>query len=45
MIQKKLWSVLYNIEDCLNYDETKMGKELGELINELQKCNIIITKK
>ena len=41
-MKEKLWSILYNLEDYLEYDKTKMGKELGLFINELQKCKITI---
>lgn len=44
-MKEKLWSILYNLEDYLEYDKTKMGKELGLLINELQKCKITIKQK
>ena len=46
-MEDKLWNLLYNLEDYLEYDETKMGKRLGLFINELQKCKVIIkpTKK
>ena len=44
-MEEKLWTILYNLEDYLNYDETPMGKKLGNLINELQECKIIIKNK
>ena len=44
-MKKKLWKMLYNLEDYLEYDETRMGKELGEFIDKLQKCDIKITPK
>ncbi len=44
-MEKKLWKILYDLEDHLEYDETKMGKKLGLFINELQKCEITIKPK
>ncbi len=44
-MKEKLFKMLYNLEDYLEYDRTEIGKELGKLINELQKCKITITKK
>ena len=44
-MKEKLFKMLYNLEDYLEYDRTEIGKELGKLINELQKCSITITKK
>ena len=42
-MEEKLFTILYNLEDYLEYDKTQMGRKLGNFINELQKCNIIIT--
>ena len=36
-MKAKLWKILYNLEDYLEYDKTKMGKELGK-IKEIE-CN------
>ena len=44
-MKEKLWSILYNLEDYLEYDKTEMGKELGLFINQLQKCEIQIKTK
>ena len=44
-MREKLFAMLYHLEDYLEYDRTEIGKELGILINELQKCKITITKK
>ena len=44
-MKEKLWKFLYILEDYLEYDKTKMGKELGLFINELQKCEIKIKNK
>lgn len=33
---EELWNMLYTLEDYLGYDETEMGRKLGELINKLQ---------
>lgn len=41
-MEEKLWKMLYNIEDYLEYDKTNIGKELGEFINKLQNCDIKI---
>jgi len=34
--RKKLFNLLYRLEDLYEYDNTQMGKELGELISVLQ---------
>lgn len=34
---KKLFNLLYRLEDLYEYDNTEIGKEIGELINILQK--------
>jgi len=34
--RKKLFNLLYRLEDLYEYDSTEMGKEIGELINTLQ---------
>ena len=44
-MKEKLWSILYNLEDYLEYDKTEMGKKLGLFINQLQKCEIQIKNK
>ena len=44
-MEEKLWKMLYNIEDYLQYDNTKMGKKLGNFINDLQQYKVIIKKK
>ena len=44
-MKEKLFTILYNLEDYLEYDQTQMGRELGNFINELQDCDIIINKK
>jgi hypothetical protein len=43
-MKEKLFTMLYNLEDYLEYDRTEIGRELGNFINELQDCNIIIRK-
>lgn len=43
-MKEELWKVLYNLEDHLEYGETKIGKELSLFINKLQNCKIEITK-
>tara|TARA_R100000152_G_C6728625_1_gene153605 strand:- start:514 stop:645 length:132 start_codon:yes stop_codon:yes gene_type:complete len=35
--QRELFDVLYALEINYEFDETKMGKRIGELINNLQK--------
>lgn len=45
MNKNKLLKTLYRIEESLEFDETKEGLILGELINELQELNIIFKKK
>lgn len=35
--KKELFTLLHQLEDYFDYDETNWGKEIGELINELQK--------
>lgn len=44
-MEEKLWTILYNLEDYLEYDETQMGRKLGNFINELQECKIKIKSK
>jgi hypothetical protein len=34
--KEKLFNLLYRLEDLYQYDETKIGVEIGILINELQ---------
>lgn len=34
--RKQLFNFLYRLEDLYEYDNTEMGKELGDLINKLQ---------
>tara|TARA_Y100001963_G_scaffold109112_1_gene150795 strand:- start:42 stop:200 length:159 start_codon:yes stop_codon:yes gene_type:complete len=34
--QKELFNILYRLEDIYDYDNTKLGKEIGELVNKLQ---------
>jgi len=34
--QNELFDLLYSLEDFMQYDEKKLGKQLGELINKLQ---------
>ena len=34
--EKELFDLLYDLEDYLEYDETEIGKRVGELINKLQ---------
>ena len=35
-LQEKLFTLLYELEDYFDYDETNWGKEIGEITNELQ---------
>lgn len=35
--QKELFSLLYRLEDIYDYDNSDLGKEIGELVNKLQK--------
>jgi len=35
-LQEKLFSLLYELEDHFDYDETNWGKKIGEIVNELQ---------
>lgn len=35
--ENELFDLLYDLEDYLEYDETEIGKRVGELINKLQK--------
>jgi hypothetical protein len=35
-LQEKLFTLLYELEDYFDYDETNWGKEIGEMVNELQ---------
>lgn len=35
--KEKLFTLLYELEILFDYDETKLGKEIGLIINELQK--------
>ncbi len=35
--QEELFILLYKLEDYFHYDETYFGKEIGGLINKLQK--------
>ena len=35
--QEELFNLLYKLEDFFKYDETNFGKEVGLLINKLQK--------
>ena len=44
-MKEKLFKILHNLEDYLEYDRTTIGKELGNLINELQGYEILINKK
>lgn len=37
IIQKELFNLLYNLEEYFEYDKTKQGKNIGLLINKLQK--------
>ena len=34
--QKELFNILYRLEDIYDYDNTKLGKEIGKLVNKLQ---------
>ena len=34
--QKNLFNLLYSLEDLHDYDETKIGAEIGAIINQLQ---------
>jgi hypothetical protein len=34
--ENELFDLLYDLEDYLEYDETEIGKRVGELINKLQ---------
>ena len=44
-MEEKLWNMLYDLEDYLEYDETQMGRKLGKFIDELQVCKIKIKRK
>lgn len=44
-MDRTLWAMLYNLEEHLGYDTTKMGKKLGLFINELQNYEIKIKAK
>ena len=35
--QKELFNILYRLEDIYDYDNSDLGKEIGELVNKLQK--------
>tara|TARA_R100000231_G_scaffold1474_2_gene2496 strand:+ start:2895 stop:3311 length:417 start_codon:yes stop_codon:yes gene_type:complete len=35
--QKELFNLLYRLEDIYDYDNSDLGKEIGELVNKLQK--------
>ena len=35
--KKELFELLYKLEDYFDYDESDLGKEIGWLINKLQK--------
>lgn len=35
--KEQLFELLYKLEDYFDYDESDWGKEIGELINKLQK--------
>lgn len=35
--KEELFDLLYKLEDYFDYDKTTWGKEIGELINKLQK--------
>jgi hypothetical protein len=35
--KEKLFELLYKLEDYFDYNKTDWGKEIGELINKLQK--------
>ena len=35
--KEELFELLYKLEDYFDYDESDWGKEIGELINKLQK--------
>jgi hypothetical protein len=34
--ENELFNLLYDLEDYLEYDETEIGKRVGEIINKLQ---------
>lgn len=34
--QEELFDLLYKLEERYDYDETDLGKKIGELINKLQ---------
>ena len=44
--QKELFNLLYRLEDIHDYDNSDLGKQIGELVNKLQKelLNKLITK-
>ena len=44
MDKEKLMDTLYDLEDRLEYNETKEGLILGVLINELQNLKITFEK-
>lgn len=35
--KEQLFELLYKLEDYFDYDKSDWGKEIGELINKLQK--------
>jgi len=35
--KEELFNLLYNLEEYFEYDKTKQGKNIGLLINKLQK--------
>jgi hypothetical protein len=35
--EEQLFNLLYSLEDFFEYDETELGKQVGEIINKLQK--------
>jgi hypothetical protein len=43
--ENELFDLLYDLEDFFEYDETELGKRVGEIINKLQKELINPLKK
>ena len=41
--KEKLFTLLYELEILFDYDKTKLGKEIGLMINKLQK-ELLTTK-
>jgi hypothetical protein len=37
LTQEELFNLLYSLEELFEYDKTEYGKEIGKLLNKLQK--------